>query len=96
MLFSQTSCLDFLEMVLPSRGADDNRNMQVEAAVNIIDHLVGLAEVDGDIGLFQLINAFFPFFGVVDGDNDFMLTGESGFLHFVAHLSVSDYCNFHG
>ena len=95
LTLGQATLLDFLKMVLPSRSADDNRNMQVEAAVNVADHLVGLAEVDGDIGLLQLLNALFPFLGIVDGDDDFMLMGEGGFLHFVAHLSVSDYGDFH-
>jgi hypothetical protein len=69
--------------------------MQVKAAVDVAHHLVGLAEVDGDIGLFQLLYALFPFLGIVDGDDDFMLAGEGGFLHLVPHLSVSDYGDFH-
>ena len=64
-------------------------DVQVEAAVDVAHHLVGLAKVDGDIGLFQLFEACFPFLGIVDGDDDIMLTGEGGFLHLVAHLSVS-------
>jgi hypothetical protein len=91
----QATLLDFLEMVLPSRGANDNRDVQIEAKVDVAHHLVGLAEVDGDIGLFELFEAFLPFLGIVDGDDDFMLVGEGGFLHLVTHFSVSNDCYFH-
>jgi hypothetical protein len=43
-----------------------------------------------------LFDAIFPFQGVVNSDDNAMLTGEGGFLYLVAHFSVSDYCNFHG
>jgi hypothetical protein len=69
--------------------------MHVEAVVDVAYHLVRLTEVDGNVSLFQLFDAFFPFLGIVDGDDDFMLTGEGGFLYLMAHLSISNYCNFH-
>ena len=92
----QTTLLDFLKMVLPGRGSHYDGYMQIKTAVDVAHHLVGLAEVDGDIGLLQLLHAFFPFLRVVDGDDDFMLAGKGGFLHLVAHLSVSYDSDFHG
>ena len=83
-------------MVLPGCGTHNNGNVKVETAVDIAYHLVGLAEVDGNIGLFQLRDAFYLFLRVVDGDDDFMLAGEGGFLHLVTHLSVSDNSDSHG
>ena len=82
-------------MLLPGCGAHHDGQVQVETAVDVADHLVGLAEFDGYVGLAQQREAFFPFLGVVDGDDDFMLAGEGGFLHLVAHLSVSYDGDFH-
>lgn len=96
LLFCQTALFDFLEMVLPGRGAHYDRLVHIKAAVDVGHHLVGLAEVDGDIGLLDEVEAFLPFLGIVDGNDDIMLAGEGGFLHLVTHLSVSDYCDFHG
>ena len=79
LLLSQTALLDFLVMFLPGSGAHHDGQVQVEAAVDVADHLVGLTEFDGDVGLFQQAEAFFPFLGVVDGDDDFMMTGKGGF-----------------
>jgi hypothetical protein len=95
LLFVEAAFFDFFEMVLPSRSANNNRNMQVKTAVDVAYYLVGLTEIDGDISLFQLLNAFFPFFGIVNGDDDFMLVGKGGFLHLVPHLSVSYDGDFH-
>ena len=50
-------------------------------------------EGEGLYGRWRLL--VFPFLGIVDGDDDFMLAGEGGFLHLVPHLSVSDYGDFH-
>ena len=96
LLFCQTALFDFLEMVLPGRRTHDDGYTKIEATVDVGHHLVGLAEVDGDIGLFDKFKSFFPFLGIVDSNDDAMLAGEGGFFHLVAHLSVSDYSNFHG
>jgi hypothetical protein len=95
LLFVEAAFFDFRKMLLPSRSANNNRDVHIETAMNIPHHLVGLAEVDGDVGLFQLVKAFLPFLGIIDGDDDVMLSGEGGFLHLVAHLSVSYNCYFH-
>ena len=95
LTFGKTAFFDFLEMILPSCGAHNNGQMQVEAAVDVTHHLVGLAEIDGNVGSLELFDALFPFLRIVDGNHNFVLVGDGSFLHLVAHLSVSDDCNFH-
>ena len=63
--------------------------MQVETTVDVGESLVGLAELNGDIGGFQQRKPFAPFLFIVDGNHNLAAFGKGGFLHLVPHLPVS-------
>ena len=85
----------YIEMSRVKKLANVNEKEAFEVIAHQGQGASGVLNVTFEKNSLVVVNGDASGDGVVDSDDDVVLAGEGGFLHFVAHLSVSDDSYFH-